>query len=79
MRNMIFKKQIEFINQINLWGFNTNSHNKIVKGIAEVESQHKEIEELRASLDYDIDGLVYKVNPSQLAASQPRSGSAERH
>ncbi len=75
---MIFKKQIEFINQINLWGFNTNSHNKIVKGIAEVESQHKEIEELRASLDYDIDGLVYKVNDLDLQNRLGNTSSSPR-
>ena len=28
--------------------------------------EHKNIDQLRASLDYDIDGLVYKVNDINL-------------
>ena len=33
-----------------------------MNGINEIEKQHQKIDELRSSLDYDIDGLVYKVN-----------------
>ena len=43
-------------------GFNINSISKIVNNLKEIESQHKKINHLRSSLDYDIDGLVYKVN-----------------
>ena len=35
-------------------------------GIEEIEKQHKKIDSLRSSLDYDIDGLVYKVNDLNL-------------
>jgi len=69
---MIFKSQSEFINKISDWGFSTNKNNKIVKGLNEIEQQHKLIDEIRASLDYDIDGLVYKVNNLEL---QSRLGS----
>ena len=69
---MIFKSQSEFINKIRDWGFSTNKNNKIVKGLNEIEQQHKLIDEIRASLDYDIDGLVYKVNNLEL---QSRLGS----
>ena len=69
---MIFKTQTEFINKIQKWGFVTNPHNKLVQGINEVETQHKLIEKIRSSLDYDIDGLVYKVNNLEL---QSRLGS----
>ncbi len=58
---MLFKTQSEFINKISQWGFSINSHNKVVKGLDEIEGQHKLVEETRSSLDYDIDGLVYKV------------------
>ena len=57
-----FKTQFEFINQIKKWGFSTNPYNKLTKGLDAIEKQHKYVEELRSSLDYDIDGLVYKVN-----------------
>ena len=59
---LTFKTQSEFINKIKQWGFSINPYNKVVRGIEEIESQHKNIEKLRANLDYDIDGLVYKVN-----------------
>ena len=35
---------------------------KIVKGIDEIEKNHENLDNLRSSLDYDIDGVVYKVN-----------------
>ena len=38
-----------------------NPLSKIVSGLNEIESQHKKIDRW-SSLDYDIDGLVYKVN-----------------
>ncbi len=62
MRPMTFKQQSEFLEKINKWKFETNPLSKIVYGLNEIESQHKKIDQLRSSLDYDIDGLVYKVN-----------------
>ncbi len=62
LKSKIFKKQSEFLNQLSLWGFNINSNNKVVKGILEIEKHHKYIEQIRSKLDYDIDGIVFKVN-----------------
>ena len=59
---MIFKKQSEFLHIINQWGFATNPLSKIINGIDQIELLHTEIDAKRSSLDYDIDGLVYKVN-----------------
>ena len=69
---MIFKTQSEFINKIKHWGFSVNPNNHVVKGLDEIEKHHKFIEEVRSSFDYDIDGLVYKVNNLEL---QSRLGS----
>ena len=63
---MIFKTQSEFINKINQWGFSINQNNKLVKNLKEIEEQHTSIEKIRSSLDYDIDGLVYKINDLEL-------------
>ena len=63
---MIFKSQFIFLEKIKSWGFKTNSISKIAKTLKEIEEQHKSIEQLRSSLDYDIDGLVYKVNDISL-------------
>lgn len=43
-------------------GFKVNPHSKLVSSIDEIIATHKEWEEKRKSLDYDIDGLVVKVN-----------------
>jgi DNA ligase (NAD+) len=66
MEPMPFKTQSEFIKKINQWGFLVNPINKNVVDLDEIERQHEKINEIRASLDYDIDGLVYKVNNIEL-------------
>ena len=63
---MKFTKQSEFLEQIEKWGFSINPLCKTVKNLEEVEKQHSKIESLRSSLDYDIDGLVYKINDLKL-------------
>jgi len=75
---MTFKTQYEFINKIKKWGFLTNTHNKVVRGIDEIESQHKSIESIRSSLDYDIDGLVFKVNNLELQSRLGRTSNSPR-
>ena len=62
VKPMVFKTQSEFLQVINKWGFAVNTLSKIKIGIDEIEKHHLKIDQLRSSLDYDIDGLVYKVN-----------------
>ena len=61
-----FQKQSEYLQILKTWGFNTNSLNKLVSTIEDIEKNHKTIEEQRQSLDYDLDGLVYKIDDLQL-------------
>ena len=63
---MIYKTQSEFISKLKEWGFNVNPYNILVNGIHEIEKHHKYIESLRSSLDYDIDGIVFKINDLSL-------------
>ena len=58
----IFKLQSEFLEKISKWGFVINPLSKKINGIDEIEDHHSKVDLLRSSLDYDIDGLVYKVN-----------------
>ena len=58
----MYLKQSEFLKKITEWKFVTNPQVKIVNNIDEIEEQHKKIDYNRSSLDYDIDGLVYKIN-----------------
>jgi len=43
-------------------GFKTNPLTKICRSVDALLKLHREIEEERATLDYDIDGVVYKVD-----------------
>jgi len=78
VKPMLFKTQSEFLNKISEWGFSINPKNKVVRGLAEIESQHKLTEENRSSLDYDMDGLVYKVNNIELQSRLGNTSNSPR-
>jgi DNA ligase (NAD+) len=54
--------QFGAINRLRTLGFSTNSLTKRHTSIAEMLDHYKTIEEQRATLGYDIDGVVYKVD-----------------
>ena len=56
----------------------TNPLSRKIQGINEIENQHKKIDNLRSSLDYDIDGLVYKVNDLDLQKRLGNTSNAPR-
>ena len=47
-------------------GFKINQHIKLVEGINACEQYYQQLANLRDALDYDIDGIVYKVNDFNL-------------
>ncbi|MDR1694925.1 MAG: NAD-dependent DNA ligase LigA [Lactobacillaceae bacterium] len=59
---VVWKSQKEFIDTINSWGFPTNPNNKLCGSISDIENFYNHLQSIRADLDYDIDGVVYKVN-----------------
>jgi len=65
-KNMRIKNQNEFLNKLSEWGFKTNPFNKLTSGIKNLMDNYKEIEKKRNNLDFDIDGIVYKINDFQL-------------
>ncbi len=75
---MIFSTQSEFLEKIKSWGFSTNPLSKTVKNLDEIETQHSYIDSIRASLDYDIDGLVYKVNDLKLQSRLGNTSNSPR-
>ena len=54
--------QSDFLKKLSEWGFKTNPLNKLTTGIKNLMKNYNEIEKKRANLDFDIDGIVYKVN-----------------
>ena len=61
-----FEKQSEYLKLLKTWGFNTNPLNKLVSTVDEIDKNHKNIETQRSTIDYDLDGLVYKVDNLKL-------------
>jgi len=52
----------EFLQQLKAWGFPVNPDAKLCKSVDDILAAYRTLESRRAALDYDIDGIVYKVN-----------------
>ena len=76
--SFIFEKQSDFLKKINEWGFKTNPHNVLVKNFKEIEDQYNKIEKIRSNLDYDIDGLVVKIDDIALQARLGNTSNSPR-
>ena len=66
VKGLQITKQSEFLKKLKEWGFKTNPLNKTIKGIENLMKNYEEIENKRGSLDFDIDGVVYKINDFKL-------------
>lgn len=64
--NRPWHTQEEFFKYLKDWGFPVNPYNKLCQNITEVDDNFNHIMEIRASLPYDIDGIVHKVNSIEL-------------
>ena len=62
MSEMPAKSQSGMIKWFESCGFNTNPLTRICHSVEELLAFHREIEMQRSHLDYDIDGVVYKVD-----------------
>ena len=58
--------QFDFLKKLSEWGFKTNPLNQLITGIDNLLKNYYEVEKQRADLDFDIDGIVYKVNDFKL-------------
>ena len=63
---MKITNQNEFLKNLSLWGFKINPFNKIIKGTENLIKNYNDIEKIRSEIDFDIDGIVYKVNDFNL-------------
>jgi len=83
-KNMKVKTQTEFLKNLKIWGFKINQFNKTIKGVKNLILNHKILEEKRKEIEFDIDGIVYKVNDFELqkrlgyAANAPRWAIAHK-
>lgn len=67
--------QYEAVKRLGSWGFPINDHMGICRSVEEMLERYRVIESERASLPYDIDGVVYKVDRLDL---QERLGFRSR-
>ena len=56
------ENQFEFLKNLTEWGFKTNPFNKLITGVKNLLINYNEIEKKRSEIDFDIDGIVYKIN-----------------
>ncbi len=62
VKGLKVNNQYDFLNKLTEWGFKTNPLNRLISGIDNLFINYNEIEKKRADLNFDIDGIVYKVN-----------------
>ncbi len=65
-KNLKINNQKDFLIKLSEWGFNVNPLNKTITGIDNLIENYEEIEKKRSELNFDIDGIVYKVNDFNL-------------
>ncbi len=65
-KGMDIKSQSNFLKNLKKWGFKTNEYNKNITGVKNLILNHKYLEKKRKDINFDIDGIVYKVNDFDL-------------
>ena len=84
VEEMHIHTQTDFLKNLKLWGFKINPFNERISGVKNLIHNHKNLEEKRKEIAFDIDGIVYKVNNFKLqkrlgfAANAPRWAIAHK-
>ena len=60
------ESQNEYLQNLKEWGFKTNPLNKTLEKVENLMINYKEVEKKRGDIDFDIDGIVYKINDFKL-------------
>ncbi len=74
-----FKKQSEILDTIEKLGFKTSKPRKIAEGIEEVLDYYHEMEAKRDEIEYELDGIVVKVNDLELWSKLGETSRAPRY
>ena len=65
-KGLEISSQDKYLIKLKEWGFKTNPLNETIKKVENLMKNYNEIEKKRDQLDFDIDGIVYKVNDFEL-------------
>ena len=68
----------DLLRQLRDWGFTVNPLSRLVHDTAEAEAFQNEINTQRSALEYDIDGVVYKIDDQALQRRLGFAGRAPR-
>ncbi|MDO9559324.1 MAG: NAD-dependent DNA ligase LigA [Syntrophales bacterium] len=66
IRGRSFQSQLEVLDTLKHWGFPVNSHVRAALNIDDCIAYHHQMDALRATLPYEIDGIVIKVDDMAL-------------
>tara|TARA_B100000029_G_scaffold144280_1_gene139475 strand:- start:2943 stop:4973 length:2031 start_codon:yes stop_codon:yes gene_type:complete len=83
-KGLKINNQFEYLKKLGEWGFKTNPLNKLITGVKNLIKNYYEVEKQRADLNFDIDGIVYKINDFTLqkrlgyVANSPRWAIAHK-
>jgi DNA ligase (NAD+) len=61
-KGLKINNQTDYLKKLSDWGFKTNPLNKLITGVKNLTKNYNEVEKVRANLDFDIDGIVYKID-----------------
>ena len=62
VRGISFRTQAEILEALAAWGFKTSQPRRLCQGIDEVIEYYREMEQRRDEFEYELDGIVVKVN-----------------
>ena len=65
-KGLKINNQTDYLKKLSDWGFKTNPLNKLITGVKNLTKNYNEVEKVRANLDFDIDGIVYKIDDFNL-------------
>ncbi len=83
-KGLKINNQDNFLENLKKWGFKTNPLNVTTTGIINLLNNYIKVEKKRNEIDFDIDGIVYKVNSFELqnrlgyVANSPRWAIAHK-
>ncbi len=75
IRGRSFESHWEMLQQLPEWGLKTDPHNTRCAGLEQIRKYHAELGEQRDDLDYEIDGVVIKVDDYE---AQDKLGMRQR-
>ena len=66
LKDYYIDTQSELLSNLKLWGFETSEYNTLLGSTSEIMNNYSELEKKRSEINYDIDGIVYKINDISL-------------